>query len=41
MAVWLNKLNVGILAAYERFDGLGALVVEDVEPRLDTLLSEV
>ena len=41
MAVWLNKLNVGILAAYECFDDLGAFVVEDVEPRLDTLLSEV
>ena len=29
-----------ILAAYERFDCLGKFVVEDVEPRLDTSLSE-
>ena len=34
MVVWLDKLNVGILAAYERLDSLGAFVVEDVEPRL-------
>ena len=41
MVVRLDKLYVGILAACERFDGLGTFVVEDVEPRLDTSLSEV
>ena len=41
MVVWLDKLYVGILAAYERFYSLGTFVVEDVEPRLDTSLSEV
>ena len=41
MGVWLDKLNAGLLAAYERFDSLGTFVVEEVEPRLNTSLSEV
>ena len=41
MVVRLDKFYVGILAAYEHFDGLGALVVEDVHTRFDTSLSEI